>query len=212
MVAHDKKWFDREMGQLTTTKQKLDELLSKARDMGATDAVVLAPENIVVEDSLAEKCIRPKCINYGLSKSCPPNVGGPGAMRKRLETVDFAIFFKIEVPSAILYSGQGRELFQLLHETAAGIEHKAVALGFANARAYAGNSCKKVFCRDFLECRVIGENGQCRNPDRARQSMSGFGINVTKLYEAAGWPFKGVTHENGEEVVGMSSICGLVLL
>ncbi len=199
--------------QSNRTTATLQKLLRVATDFGATDAVLIPVDKIVVEDGLAEKCTRPRCINYGLSKSCPPHVGGPEAIRKRLETVDFAIFFKIEVPSSILYSGQGRELFQLLHETAARIEQEAVKMGFSGARGYAGNSCKKVFCRDFLECRVIGESGQCRNPDRARQSMSGFGINVAKLYEAAGWPFKNVVHDNGAgAVTGMSSLCGLVLL
>ncbi|MFW6011230.1 MAG: DUF2284 domain-containing protein, partial [Desulfosalsimonas sp.] len=51
-----------------------------------------------------------------------------------------------------------------------------------------------------------------RNPDRARPSMSGFGINVTRLYEAAGWQVKGVTYENGSESIRMSSICGLILI
>jgi len=197
---------------MDTKEQKFCRLVAAAKDMGATDAALLLPDKIVVEEALAEKCRKPRCINYGLSKSCPPYVEGPGFMRRFLESVDCAVFFKIEVPSSILYSGQGRELFGLLHGIAAGVEKTAIEEGFSGSRGYAGNSCKKVFCNDFLECRVIGENKECRNPERARQSMSGFGINVTKLYQAAGWPFKNVTHQNSSEVIKMSSLCGLVLI
>lgn len=194
------------------TDKKLRQMLDEAGNLGATDAVVLSADRIVVEDVLAEKCSNPKCMNYGLSKSCPPYVAGPSAMRKKLETFSRAVFFKIEVPSDIMYSGQSRELFQLLHETAAGIEQSAVKAGFSGARGYAGNSCKKVFCRDHNECRVVSEKGECRNPDRARESMSGFGVNVSKLYEAAGWSMKGTEYHNGSESIRMSSICGLVLI
>lgn len=194
------------------TEEKLLPLIDDAKSLGATDSALIQAGSVVVEESLAEKCTNPKCINYGLSKSCPPHVAGPFAMRKQLESFSWAVFFKIEVPSDVLFSGQGIELFQLLHETAAGIEQRAVKKGFPRARAYAGNSCKKVFCADYLECRALSEDGRCRNPDRARPSMSGFGINVSKLYEAAGWQIKGVTYEKGSESIRMSSICGLVLI
>ncbi|MFW5957935.1 MAG: DUF2284 domain-containing protein [Desulfosalsimonas sp.] len=194
------------------TREKLLPLLENAASLGATDAALIPAEKIRVEEGLAEKCTSPKCINYGLSKSCPPNVGGPAEMRRLLESYKWAVFFKIEVPSDVLYSGQGIELFQLLHETAAGVERCAIEAGFCRARAYAGNSCKKVFCPDHLECRALLQDGRCRNPDRARPSMSGFGINVTRLYEAAGWQVKGVTYENGSESIRMSSICGLILI
>lgn len=197
---------------MNCTKQNLEFLLCHAESLGATDAALIPAERVGVEDSLAEKCINPKCINYGLSKSCPPNVAGPSEMRKQLELFEWAVFFKIEVPSDVLYSGQGIEVFQLLHQTAAGIEKFAVEKGFLNACAYAGNSCKKVFCSEYLECRALFKDGKCRNPDRARPSMSGFGINVAKLYKAAGWNIKGTIYDNGSESIRMSSICGLILI
>ncbi|MCF8029135.1 MAG: DUF2284 domain-containing protein [Desulfobacteraceae bacterium] len=204
------------MERKTTVLCETDEikggLVREALELGATAAAVISADQIVVDESLADKCRNPKCINYGLSKSCPPHVAGPSAFKELLETVSRAIVFKIEVPSEVLYSGQNLELFQLLHETAAGIEQAAIRMGFSGARAYAGNSCKKVFCADYLECRALGEDGQCRNPDRARASMSGFGVNVAKLYAAAGWERKGVTHETDSGSIRMDSICGLVLI
>ncbi len=195
-----------------TTVEQLHQLLQEAREAGAADAALLPTEDIVVQDILAARCHSPKCINYGLSKSCPPYVPGPEAMRDKLARFSQAVFLKIEVPSATLYSSQGLELFQLLHEIAAGLEQSAVKKGFTSAEGYAGNSCKKLFCQDYLQCRVLEEDGQCRNPGRARPSMSGFGINASELYKAAGWPYKGQVYDNGHETVNISSICGLVLI
>lgn len=197
---------------LNDTEQKLARLVQTALDMGATDARILPADRIVVDEKLAEKCSNPKCMNYGLSKSCPPNVAGPRAFKKQLETFTQAVFFKIEVPSEILYSTQNLELFQLLHETAAGVEQAAIEMGFTRAKGYAGNSCKMVFCHDHLECRALHGDGQCRHPDRARPSMSGFGVHVGKLYEAAGWPTKHPTQKTRKGRFKMASICGLVLI
>ena len=197
---------------LNDTEQKLARLVQTALDMGATDARILPADRIVVDEKLAEKCSNPKCMNYGLSKSCPPNVAGPRAFKKQLETFTRAVFFKIEVPSEILYSTQNLELFQLLHETTAGVEQTAIEMGFTRAKGYAGNSCKMVFCHDHLECRALHGDGQCRHPDRARPSMSGFGVHVGKLYEAAGWPTKHPTQKTRKGRFKMASICGLVLI
>jgi len=198
--------------ELTGTERSLQSLLQTALDMGATDARVIPTDRIVIDPGLADMCHNPKCINYGLSKSCPPNVAGPEAFREQLEGFSRAIVFKIEVPSEILYSTQNLELFQLLHEIASNVDQAARDMGFSGAWGYAGNSCKKVFCHDFLECRALYGDGECRNPDRARASMSGYGVNVTKLYEAAGWPLKDLAHETEEGSTRMASICGLVLI
>ncbi|MFP4630363.1 MAG: DUF2284 domain-containing protein [Desulfohalobiaceae bacterium] len=194
------------------TEEKLRVLLQEAKELGATDAVLLPMSEIEVKDSLARICSQPKCINYGLSKSCPPYVAGPDAMRQKLAVFSWAVFLIIEVPSEILYSGQGLEVFQLLHETTAGLELLARQQGFESAQGFAGNSCKKVFCWEYLECRALHQDGICRNPDRARPSMSGFGVNTSRLYQAAGWNMKGRVHDNGEQKVNMSSVCGLVLV
>mgnify|MGYP000190907546 CR=1 FL=1 len=203
---------NRDKPELSDREERLESLVQTALDMGATHARIIPADRIVVDPGLAEICKNPKCINYGLSKSCPPHVSGPEEFQRQLENFTCALVFKIEVPTEILYTTQNLELFQLLHEIAACVDQAAVNMGFSGARGYAGNSCKKLFCHDFLECRFLHKDGQCRNPDRARPSMSGFGVNVNKLYEAAGWQIKNLTRETGKGHVKMGSICGLVLI
>lgn len=193
-------------------RTKLKKLIQHAYHLGATHVAIVSTTDIVVDDNLAEMCREPRCENYGLSKSCPPHVSGPSAFRKQLEKYDQAIFFKIDVPSKILYSSDRRELFQLLHEIAAGIEHIAIKMGFAKAQAFAGGSCKEIFCYDHPDCLAISAQGKCRNPRYARPSMSGFGINVAKLIETAGWTEGEDTHDADSATTKMANISGLILI
>ena len=190
----------------------LQELLQGARLVGATEAAIVAAKDIVVEDELAERCRLPRCENYGLSMSCPPHVGGPAAMRKQLEACEQALFFRIDVPSARLYSSESREIFQLLHEIAAGIERAAVRLGFDQAKAFAGDSCKRIFCFDQPECQALAAPGKCRHPQSARPSMSGFGINVERLLQSVGWDIGIGDRSMSGESEKNTFVCGLVLL
>jgi predicted metal-binding protein len=139
-------------------------------------------------------------------------VAGPSGFRELLKNFDQAVVFKIDVPSEILLSSDRSEVFRALHEIAAGIEHSAVQMGHRHSRAYAGGSCKRLFCQDYTTCQVIESGGECRNPDRARPSMSGFGINVSKLMKTAGWSMNRITNEIDQHKASMSTVCGLVLI
>ena len=190
----------------------LDELIQLACRFGASDAAVIPTSEISVEDDLAKFCQEPQCENYGLSTSCPPHVPGPAGFREYQKKFQHAVVFKIDVPSEILLSSQGREIFQLLHEIAANIEQAAVKMGYSHSKGFAGGSCKALFCRDNADCCVIAEGGACRHPHRARQSMSGFGINVSKMLQAAGWHMDRITRETDPDDVPMGSVSGLVLV
>lgn len=185
-------------------------LIDFAVTQGATCAVILPAASIVTEEKLAKYCRKPGCENYGRSKSCPPHVEGPKVFDQWLKHYNWALFFKIEVPSDILFSHDRRELFELLHRAAAAVEIEAAALGFARARAFAGGSCKATFCHDRLSCRVVDEGGTCRFPDGARPSMSGYGINVGKLVTAAGWDEEPLMA--GEQAGKTAGLYGLVLI
>ncbi len=191
---------------------KLNKLIQDAHKSGATELAIVSTKKIIVSNDLADKCRNPRCENFGMSLSCPPHVSRPEAFRKKLENFSQAIFFNIEVPSEILYSNENMELFRLLHEIASGIEHSAVEMGFANAQAYAGGPCKKIFCADQPECPAISENGKCRYPESARPSMSGLGINVGMLAKTVGWTGREGNHGPDSTASENSNIYGLVLI
>lgn len=191
---------------------KLGDLVRLARQLGASDAAVIPSSVISVEDELSKLCREPQCQNYGLAASCPPHVCGPSGFRKLLKEFELALVFKIDVPSRALFSNERKDIFGLLHEIAATIEQSAARMGYVNSKAYAGGSCKNIFCNDHPACRAIGEGGECRFPEKARPSMSGFGINVSKLMKAAGWTLERADRKAPAASDSTASVCGLVLV
>lgn len=190
----------------------ISELIERARLAGASDAAAIDAGDIVVEEDLANLCREPRCQNYGLSPSCPPHVAGPAGFRKWLTQYRQAMVIKIDVPSEVLLSSERREVMQLLHEIAADIELAAVKMGYAESRAFAGGSCKMIFCREHPDCRVVDQGGKCRNPLKARPSMSGFGINVSMLMRTAGWDLKRVKHDPSVDNDSTATVTALVLI
>jgi len=190
----------------------LNELEQLACSLGASSARCISPGDICIEDDLVRMCREPRCENYGLSSKCPPHVGGPDEFRELVKSIKHALVFKIDVPSDILLSSDRQNVFRTLHEMAACIEQSAVTLGSSRARAFAGGSCKQLFCQNYTFCRVLKDYGTCRNPHLSRPSMSGFGINVQKLMRTAGWPMNWVTGKENAQKESISPVCGLVLL
>ena len=190
---------------------KLAGLVETAISQG-TAAKLIPANGICAQDDLAKHCQKPKCENYGTSMSCPPHVAGPAAFRQLLKQYSKALVFKLEVPTDILFTDDRKQVFQLLHEIAAKIETDAIDTGFKKARAYAGGSCKKIFCHDQRDCLGIAAKETCRHPGQARPSMSGFGINVAKLIEAAEWPKEEMPGENKSPASKISGLYGLVLI
>lgn len=186
--------------------------MESACRFGASDATGVSVSDISVEEALANLCREPQCENYGLSAGCPPNVSGPSGFRELLKTVEEVVVFKIDVPWEILLSNERRDIFRLLHEVAANIEQAAVERGYPDSKAFAGGSCKQIFCYNHPLCRVLEKGEPCRNSRIARPSMSGFGINVSTLMKAAGWPLNWTTRVGHGNTTSMGTVCGLVLI
>lgn len=185
-----------------------ESLQDLAQHLGANDAVIIKAGEIVVQEKFAGMCFEPRCDGYGRSLSCPPHVGGPEAMRKMTSEYDKALVFKVEVPKEVAFSFERNEVLALIHEIGAGVEKAARKQGMTKARAFAGGSCKELFCADYPECRVLDEKKTCRNPQKARPSMSGHGIDVARLLESAGWPQSSVV----DKEASLATFTGLVLL
>lgn len=185
--------------------EQLKEVALKA---GATHISRISPADIVVDNKLATFCREPRCPYFGLSASCPPHVQGPSFFRKELQRSLHGIVIRIEVLSFILHGEQRGEAMRLLHEVTSEVEITAKRLGFC-AQGYAGGSCKISFCSDFATCNVVDNKGECRHPKNARQSLSGYGVDVGKLIKSCGWEDTAASSPE-EEKKGW--IAGLVLL
>ena len=197
--------------EIDAAQTETDRLIKMAQSAGAMDASVISTKKIIVEDRLAKLCRDPGCENYGLSMSCPPHVSGPSGFKRLLDDYNQAIVFKIDVPYDALFSSERDDWFRLLHEIASGIENAAAEAGYKNSKAFAGGSCKQIFCSDKIDCEVVARNGKCRHPLHARPSMSGFGINVKKLMRTAGFKMDdSATSPSNKPSTG--TLSGLVLI
>jgi len=192
--------------------EALANLIKEALRLGADAAEIVATDVITVDDSLEHMCRDSKCENYGLSVNCPPHVSGPRGFRELLKNYRQALVFKIDVPTGEMMSERRWDHFRRLQLISAGTEIKATSLGYADAKGFAGASCKAIFCRDHDTCQVLTEDKPCRHPDKARPSMSGFGVNVSELTKAAGWEMQRITKDTDPEAVAMAMLCGLILL
>ncbi len=179
---------------------------------GAVDAVIIPANQIEVDEKLAEICYDPGCHNYGASPGCPPNVAGPNAFRSWLKSYEYALFIRLEVPMESLLSHEYKDIMRLLHEMVADIEEEAVRKGYTTARGFAGGSCKELFCSAFTDCNVLERQSECRNPGRSRPSMSGFGINVSKLKDIAGWSDQRRPGTDKPDQLEMGAVYGLILV
>jgi predicted metal-binding protein len=202
IMSHRRQPMDTVLASLTET----------ARRLGASDSKAIDASRISAENELAALCREPPCENLGRSMSCPPHVSGPNDFRRALEHYRHAVVFKIDVPTEMLLSAERRGIFEILHGIASEIERQAVALGCPKAKAFAGGSCKQIFCHDHDTCRVLSGDGSCRHADRARPSMSGFGINVSALMEAAGWTLERIVRNTDPGTVPTGTVTGLVLV
>ena len=194
-------------------EEHLEQLRQEAKRLGATSAAVIASKKILVKERLAALCNGDYiCPNYGRAASCPPHVEGPEQFRRWREQSHCAITVKIELPTSVMFSEERKSVMQLLHQITAKVEQKAVEIGYASSKAFAGGSCKELFCEDKENCPVVAENTPCRHAEIARPSMSGFGIDVTHLMHASGWPAQKAERSPIADKDATSWVAGLILI
>lgn len=186
------------------------ELEELAMSRGASDVAIISSSNIEVDEKLTTYCKDPRCENYGLSPSCPPHVKGPESFRQMVQERPDVLVLRIIVPSSVLFSEERRELMAFLHELVATVEIAAVDKGLTLSKAFAGGSCKDLFCLSEADCNVLAGKKGCRNPTKARHSMSGYGVNVSGLLQSCGWEANIKVTQQDEEA--KSWVAGIVLL
>lgn len=198
---------------ILTSKQQLEQLTQEAKRLGATSSTSILSKEIQVKDNLAALCNGEyTCPNYGLAASCPPYVEGPVEFRKWQVQSKYSITVKIELPTSVMFSDERKGVMQLLHQIVATVEQKAIEIGFGKSKAFAGGSCKELFCDDQEKCCVVAENKPCLHIEVARPSMSGFGIDVTQLMLSSGWSAQKAENKNLSSKDATSWVAGLIML
>lgn len=184
-------------------------LIDKALALKMDAAQILPIADLEVDPSLTNYCC--DCEAYGLSAHCPPNGPSSSEFSAGLVAYQNVLVVKRDVPVAVLQSDDQLPIARQIHLTVAQLEKQAQLQGF-NAAAFAGGSCKRLFCSSSQECQLLQEDGICRFPQWARPSVSGVGINIFSLCETLGWPIDKVTNQIKAKDGAMGLLVGLVLL
>lgn len=195
------------------SEQNYSLLRQEAANFGASACAVIPSREILIRDKLASLCNGEyTCPNYGLGTSCPPHVEGPGQFRRWQIKSQSTLVLKIDIPSFVMFSQEIHGVMRLLHEIVAGVEKKAVAMGFRNSKGFAAGSCKDLFCGERANCLVLTEKNPCPHKDSVRPSMSGFGIDVTQLMASCGWSGQMAKKSDAANEPSLSWVAGLILL
>lgn len=147
------------------TAKNLDLLVNKALAEGASEAIVIAAQDVVFDPRSFLKC-RFGCNRWGRYWTCPPHLGlSAEQFMEAYHRYTHAVLIKSSDPA----SGQ-----------AAGLAvEKAAMLSLGCSFAFA-----LVLC---VLCEACAYPEPCRHPHLARPSMDAYGIDIGKTLEPLGF-------------------------
>jgi predicted metal-binding protein/DNA-directed RNA polymerase subunit RPC12/RpoP len=188
------------------------DLMQYARSLGASEARMFGVERIRIDENFRSLCEKPRCRNFGKTINCPPHSMMPQKFKEYLNSFMYVLAFKFEFPLDMLVGAERLIKLRLLHDTAVNIENHAKSIGFERARGFSGGSCFRTYCSEFDDCAALEKNGECRFPDKARPSLSGFGVNWHELSKTLGWQMLKDQDGNPNPKSETVMISGLVLV
>ncbi|MBK5099947.1 MAG: DUF2284 domain-containing protein [Desulfobacteraceae bacterium] len=187
------------------------EYQQKAIELGASDAKIISPDMISIEDEIIEMCKAPLCEGYGKSANCPPHVMRPTEARVWIQGFHAAVVFKIDVAPELLLSNERFDSFREVYVISAGLEAFSQDRGYLLSRGLAAGSCRPVFCNN-IACAALTDEKQCRYPSLARPSMEALGINVFQLAKNLGWEIHPLLRDSDPKDAPTAMLAGLVLV
>ncbi len=192
--------------------EKYRDLIEFAKALEVSEVKVVGAERIRIDEKFRSLCEKPRCRNYAKSANCPPHSMMPHDFKVYLSTFAHVLAFKFDLDISAVSGEERYDKLFMLHDATVKIEQHAKTLGFARARGFSGGSCFRSYCREFDECEALKEGGQCRFPDKARPSLSGFGVNWHELSKILGWEmFKDADGNTNPQSTSVM-IAGLVLI
>lgn len=198
-------------------EKDLEKYRQHALEMGATDAVVIGTDQIVIDDRVLAKCTYPKCTGYGTNANCPPHAMDIDRVRRVVDNFKHAIFLKLEVPSEHIAGKEAREknltepYRTKLAEIVARIEAEAFYDGYHLALAFASGSCKMQFCPNN-DCVALTPGKGCPHRLKARSPMEAVGMDAYSMATKVGWDIYSIGMATLPEEVSHGLRLGLVLI
>ena len=154
-----------------------------ALDCGAHKAALAQPKQLRFSESFLAACEQNVCGRYGRNYTCPPHVGGIGALIAKVRACEAAVLWQTVCRLEDSYDYEGMRRGQ---ET-----HNSITISIAGrARALAPEAFVLGAGGCFL-CKTCGAvTGEpCRFPGEAISSLEAHGIDVSSIEAATGMKY-----------------------
>lgn len=165
-------------------KEVFETLVSEILALGAFKANIIDVDKIQFDTRFRDMCASNVCGNYGKCWTCPPDCGEINEMIKKLSAYKYALVYQTV--------GQLEDSYDFETMTEIGKEHhnrvqnvrKLIAEKYSGKVLHLGAGGCSI-------CDVCAKKTDepCRHPDFALVSLEAYGINVSKLAEAAGMKY-----------------------
>lgn len=153
-------------------------LRSRALELGASDAAILAPSEVVTAEWVRMKCLYGGCTS-GRCLTCPPHSPEPARTRVLLDEYRTVLLLRLDVPR--FEAGEWLAWSRRLAGIALDLERELFLGGHYRAFAIAGG-------RPCDLDQVCGRPEECDVRAQVRPGPVGCGIDVFATAAHAGWP------------------------
>lgn len=209
----------------------LNSLCRKALEMGASEVVSIAADEIIIDKRARLKCIAPLCVNYGHNLMCPPNTIPIAQFEEILRGYRCALLIKVNVsngglPQEITGSCNLAKIWESIKlagrteqerkqspqaEYCSSLWKGQKQVNYIISRIesvclqegyYFAAGLSPGACMLCDEC--VGASSQlpCRHPFEARPSLDSMGIDVLKTCNQAGMEVSFSIHD-GRSFIGV---------
>ncbi|MDO4749923.1 MAG: DUF2284 domain-containing protein [Eubacteriales bacterium] len=156
-----------------------EELIALALESGFDAAAPLDVRCLQSLPEIREMCAANRCRSYNLRWSCPPAVGTPEELQKKLRSFQYALLTQtfgqredpFDYPSIQAAETRHRENFERMAER--------LHMVFPSLMSMGVGPCQR--CRD-----CSWPDAPCRFPEKLSPPMEAFGLSVSELCRAAG--------------------------
>ena len=173
------------MSRRSTDRKSHERFVDRALEMGAVDAKLISPKDVVTAGWVRLKC-QYGCSGYGKRHTCPPYSPTAETTRKVLDSYSLALLFHAKDSQTIRAIGPA-------------LEREIFLSGYYKAFAFLCGPCRL--------CSPCDPTKLCRHPYEARPAMEACGIDVFATVRKAGMPIEVVTDHSCEQ-----NYYGLVLI
>ncbi|MBI5844578.1 MAG: hypothetical protein HZB23_07920 [Deltaproteobacteria bacterium] len=170
----------------------LAEMRNLALSMGADDAAILGPDDIVLDPDSSGGADAVKTYTSAHWPIGYPNDSVADAVR----AFSSAVFFRLKTPADMPDHGQGlitepgyRKLYEKLNFITTQVESSAFYKGYQLTLGFGAGNCRAIYCHKEKRCMAVIKGRTCRHPYKARPSAIAMGLDVESMAKALGWEF-----------------------